>query len=640
MIEADEPLTLASDFPAPTRDEWLHAVEHVLLKGRDEGPDAFTKAFERRLVTTTYDGISIPPLFTADDAVDPDRIGFPGSSPFVRGARAAGRRDGWDVRQRVDVADDGTAAAPLVLAELEGGASSLLLGLHDAPSVDVEVLDRALTSVLLDLAPVVLDSGPRVVEAAEAFLALCVRRGISAGALGGLGLDPFGAYASTGGASDLGSALDAAVLLAGRCLTDFPGVRAFTIDATRYHDAGGADAEELGCALAAGVATARALVASGLDVEAAFRQLEFRLAATADQFLTIAKLRAARRLWARVAEVAGASTDAGAQLQHAVTSTAMMSRYDPWVNLLRATVAAFSAGIAGADAVTVEPYDHVRTVDGSELGRRLARNTQAVLVEESNLARVIDPAGGSWYVERLTDDLARAAWAWFQEIEQAGGIAAALERGVVQRRIADTWEQRSRNLAHRRDPLTGVSEFPDINEDPPAPEPEPEPEPVPRTERVFAALPAVRYAGAFERQRARTDSHLVATGARPSTFLAALGPASVHTTRVMFAKNLFEAGGIRTVAGSGEIGDVVAEYRASGAALACICSDDATYVDYAEETARALHAAGAARVSLATKPGTNRAALEAAGVDEFVFAGCDALAVITGALDTLEIARG
>jgi methylmalonyl-CoA mutase len=632
MIDADETLTLAEDFPAPTRDEWLHAVEQVLLKGRGDGPDAFAKAFERRLVTTTYDGISVPPLFTAGDMVDPNRIGLPGAAPFVRGTRAAGRRDGWDIRQRIDVTDDGTGAAPLVLAELEGGASSIILGLGHAPTVDIEVLDRALTSVLVDLAPVVLDAGPRATEASDAFLALCARRGVGADALGGLGLDPIGTYASSGGSTTLGSALGAAIELAGRCAADFPGVRAITIDATRYHDAGGADADELGCALATGVATARALVAAGLDSDAAVRQLEFRFAATADQFLTIAKLRAARRLWARVAEVAGVGPAGAAQVQHAVTSIAMMSRYDPWVNLLRATVAAFSAGIAGADAVTVEPYDHVRTVDGSELGRRLARNTQAVLIEESNLARVIDPAGGSWYVEKLTDDLARSAWARFQEIEQAGGMVAALEQGTVQRRIADTWDERSRNLAHRRDALTGVSEFPNIDEDPPAPEPDEHA----TTGHSFAALPRVRYAGAFERQRSRADRAAAETGARPSTFLAALGPASVHTARVTFAKNLFEAGGIATVAGSGLIDDVIAEYSASGASLVCICSDDATYAEHAEATARMLRDAGAKRVYVATKPGENRAAFEAAGVDGFVFTGCDALAAITAALDTLE----
>ncbi len=632
MIEADEPLTLAGDFPDSTRDEWLHAVEQVLLKGRDGGPDAFAQAFERRLVTTTYDGIAIPPLFTAADAVDPAHVGRPGAAPFVRGTRAAGRRAGWDIRQQVEVTDDGTAAASRVLAELEGGASSIVLGLRRAPAVDVDVLDRTLTSVLLDLAPVVLDAGPRATDAADAFLALCDRRGVTSSALGGLGLDPIGAYGSSGGATDLEAELDAAVELAGRCLADHPQVRAFTIDATRYHGAGAADAEELACAVATGLATARALVGAGLDVDAAFSQLEFRLAATADQFLTIAKLRAARRIWSRVARVADAGTGSGAQLQHAVTSTAMMSRYDPWVNLLRATVAAFSAGIAGADAVTVQPYDHARTLDGSELGRRLARNSQAVLIEESNLARVIDPAGGSWYVEHLTHDLARTAWVRFQEIEQSGGMVAALEQETVQRRIADTWDQRSRNLAHRREPLTGVSEFPNIDEDPPEPE---APDPV-APDGTFAPLPTVRYAGAFERQRSRADRVAADLGERPSIFLAALGPASVHTARVSFAKNLFEAGGIVAVAGSGAIDAVVAEYIASGSSIACICSDDETYADLAEATARSLTDAGATRVYLAGKPGEAEAALEAAGVDEFVFTGCDALAVITGALDALE----
>ena len=637
MAEADGPLALAGEFPAPTRDDWLHAVESVLLKGRDPDPDAFAKAFERRLVTTSYDGIAIPPLFTADDAVDPSRIGQPGSAPFVRGTRAAGRRDGWDVRQRVEVTDDGSGAGTRILAELESGASSLLLGLRSAPAVDVDVLDRALTAVLLDLAAVVLDAGPRAPEAGAAFLDLCTRRGVGAEALGGLGLDPFGAYAATGGALPIGPALGATAELAGRCSADFPGLRACTIDATRYHAAGASDTEELGCALATGVATARALVAAGLDVDAAFGQLEFRFAATADQFLTIAKLRAARRLWARVAEVAGAGDAAAAQLQHAVTSSAMMSRYDPWVNLLRATVAAFSAGVGGADAVTVAPYDGLRTAGGSDLGRRLARNTQAVLVDESNLARVIDPAGGSWYVERLTDDLARAAWVWFQAIEQAGGIAAALEQGTVQRRIDDTWQRRSRNIAHRRDPLTGVSEFPDIDEAPPPPEPVDGAGPDPAADSPFAPLPSVRYAAAFEAQRARADAITAARGTRPVVFLAALGPAAVHTARLSFAKNLFEAGGLRTVAGTGALDALADELAASRASLACICSDDATYAEHGGAAATALRGAGAARVYLARKPDDDRAALEEAGVDEFVFAGCDALAVITTALDTLEV---
>lgn len=224
----------------------------------------------------------------------------------------------------------------------------------------------------------------------------------------------------------------------------------------RTTKAGGSAAEELGASLATGVAYLRALTEAGLGVDEACAQLEFRYAATADQFLTIAKLRAARRLWARVAEVCGA---AGAQRQHAVTSSVMMTRRDPWVNMLRTTLACLGAGVGGADSVTVLPFDHALGLPDA-FARRIARNTSTILLEESHLARVIDPAGGSWYVERLTAELADAAWAFFQEIERSGGQAAALRSGMIGERLASTWAARSRDLARRKEPVTGVSEFP------------------------------------------------------------------------------------------------------------------------------------------------------------------------------------
>ena len=236
------------------------------------------------------------------------------------------------------------------------------------------------------------------------------------------------------------------------------------MDALPYHEAGGSAAQELGASLATGVAYLRLLTGAGLTLQEACAQLEFRYAATADQFLTIAKLRAARRLWARVAEASG-DVDAGAQRQHAVTSPVMMARRDPWVNMLRTTVACLSAGAGGADAVTVLPFDHSLGLPDA-FARRIARNTSTILLEESHLARVIDPAGGSYYVERLTDELAHAAWDFFQEIERAGGQAAALRSGMLGERLAATWAERGRKLAKRREPITGVSEFPNLAEKP------------------------------------------------------------------------------------------------------------------------------------------------------------------------------
>ncbi|NDZ98894.1 methylmalonyl-CoA mutase, partial [Streptomyces sp. SID10116] len=259
--------------------------------------------------------------------------------------------------------------------------------------------------------------------------------------------------------------------LARLCGERYPGLRALTVDALPFHEAGASAAQELGASLATGVEYLRALHDAGLSVDKAFAQLEFRFAATADQFLTIAKLRAARRLWARVAEVSGAPA-AGAQRQHAVTSPVMMTRRDPWVNMLRTTVACLGAGVGGANAVTVLPFDHELGLPDA-FARRIARNTSTILLEESHLARVIDPAGGSWYVERLTDELAHAAWDFFKEIERADGQAAALRSGFVGDRIAATWAERKKKLARRREPITGVSEFPLLTERPVEREPAP-----------------------------------------------------------------------------------------------------------------------------------------------------------------------
>ncbi|MGW2119461.1 methylmalonyl-CoA mutase family protein, partial [Streptomyces zhihengii] len=408
-------------------------------------------------------------------------------------------------------------------------------------------------------------------------------------------------------------------------------LRAVVVDALPYHEAGGSAAQELGCSLATGVAWLRELTAAGLDAEAAAGQLEFRYAASADQFLTIAKLRAARRLWSRVAEVSGVTGGAAAQVQHAVTSSVMMTRRDPWVNMLRTTVASMAAGVGGADSVTVLPFDHALGLPDA-FARRIARNTSTILMEESHLGRVVDPAGGSWYVERLTEELAQAAWAWFQEIEGAGGQAAALRGGLVADRIGATWQARSRKLATRREPVTGVSEFPLLAEAPVVRDAAPA--------RPGGGLPVVRRDEAFEALRSRSDAHLAATGSRPKVFVAALGPAAAHTARAGFAANLFQAGGIEPVHDpvTVDASSAAAAFAASGARVACVCSSDALYAEQAAPVAEALKAAGAERVFLAGRPGDLRETYEKAGVDEFVVAGGDAVAVLGSVLDRIGVA--
>ncbi len=523
--QGTDDLVLAGEFPAVTRQQWQRLVAKVL------GVDGDSP--ERELATVTGDGIEIAPLYVGDDSRPSP--GFPGQPPFVRGRAAAGNRSGWDVRQRHEHPDP-EVARQQIMEDLEGGVSSLWLGLGDG-RIPVESLPDVLAETYLDLAPIVLDAGDRFDEAAQVYFDVAAGRGVPPGALAGsLGADPLGVLARTGAGADAGAGagvppvdlaaagLTAAADLARRCAVDFPGIRAIVVDALPYHEAGGTDAEELGCALAAGLEYLRAMRAAGLSAEAAFRQLEFRYAATADQFATIAKLRAARRVWARVAQQCGVTSEAGGQWQHAVSSWSMLTRRDPWNNILRATLACFAAGVGGADAITVAPFD-AAIGQPDQLARRVARNVHALLVDESHVAQVIDPAGGSWYVEDLTEQLAVKAWAWFQEIERAGGLRAALAAGVIAGRLAVSREERRDALARRLEAVTGVSEFPLIDETllsrPAAARPADSP----------AGLPRIRWSQWHEELRDRADVHALATGSPPTLTLAPLDASRASAAR-------------------------------------------------------------------------------------------------------------
>ncbi|MEU8028236.1 methylmalonyl-CoA mutase family protein [Streptomyces sp. NPDC049099] len=594
----DDGLSLAAEFPDATHEQWQRLVEGVLRKS---GKEVSGEAAEDALSTTLEDGLRTRPLYTARDAA-PDP-GLPGFAPYVRGTRPEGNTaGGWDVRQRHTALTEDA-----VLADLENGGTSLWLVLGEG-GIPVDGLGRALEGVYLDLAPVVLDAGRDTEQAAETLLRLYADKGVDAKAVrGNLGGDPLGYEARTGTPLDFAPY----AALAARCAEQYPGLRALTVDALPYHEAGGSAAQELGASLATGVAYLRELTEAGLSAEQAAGQLEFRYAATADQFLTIAKLRAARRLWARVAEVCAVP---GAQVQHAVTSPVMMARRDPWVNMLRTTVATLAAGVGGADSVTVLPFDHALGLPDA-FSRRIARNTSTILIEESHLARVIDPAGGSWYVERLTDELAQAAWQYFRTIERDGGQAAVLRSGRLRTDLATTWAERSKKLAKRREPITGVSEFPLLAEKPVEREPAPEP--------PSGGLPRVRRDEAYEELRARSDAHLAKTGARPRVFLATMGSAAAYTARATFASNLFQAGGIEPV--------TEGRFEDSGATEAVLCSSDALYAEQAEQTAESLRAAGARHVFLAGRPA------EYSGIDSYVFAGCDAVAVLSATLDRMGV---
>ena len=611
----NDDLPLAAEFPPATREQWLKLVQGV-LKGAP---------FEKKLVARTYDGLAIEPLYARAAAAQPVAARAPGAA--------------WTISQRIDHPDPAAANA-LALHDLENGTTGLSLvfaGSIGAYGYGLDASEatiaRALDGVHLDAGIALdLDLSPQTKDAGQRLAALVKRRGVAPAATDiRFGFDPIGAAALGGGSPlpwrELAPIFNAVISdLAGQ---GFRGPFA-PADGRVIHNAGGSEAQELAYVLAVAIQYLRALEAGGIALAAARRMLYFRLAADADQFLTIAKFRALRKLWARAEEACGLAPEP--VLVAAETAWRMMTQRGPYVNMLRETIAVFSAGLGGADTITVLPFTLALGLP-DRFARRVARNTQLVLLEESNLAKVMDPAAGSGGLEDLTDKLCRAAWTLFQEIEQAGGAWAALEQGLIQGKVAAVRAEHEQAIARRRDALTGTSDFPDLAEAPVSVLDVPPVTAPPYPAALeFDALPSIRLAAPFEKLRDASDRMLAQSGARPKIFLANLGTPADFTARATFAKNVFEAGGIEAITNDGFAGrdEMMAAFKSSGARLACLCSSDDVYAREAEDAAKALAAAGA-RVYLAGRPGEREQALRAAGIEGFVFAGCDVLAALRAA---------
>ncbi|HEX2893086.1 MAG TPA: methylmalonyl-CoA mutase family protein [Marmoricola sp.] len=592
-----ERIALASG-PAHSRSDWEKAAAGVLRKSRKLAEDDADELVWDRLTRTTLDGIAVTPLGTREDTARLTTTGRPT------------RAGAWDVRAWF--ADPDVAATrSAVLTDLENGVTSIWLQVG-ADAVPVDGLGTVLTDVLLDVAPVVLDASGDQLAAARAFAD--VARGMDLAAGTNLGVDPVGAQVRRDG---LGAVPASDGVVEAADLADQLGCRALVVDGTVVHDLGASDVQELGYVLAVGAAYLRALVDAGRTVAEANALLEFRLAVTDEQFPTIAKLRAVRRLWARILELSGVSTgsttETGTAMHvHAVTSRPMMTKYDPWVNMLRTCVATFSAGVGGADAVTVLPFD-ARIGLPDAFSRRIARNTSALLVDESHVARVADPAGGAYAVERLTDDLAVAAWEELGRLEtsESGDHGSLAGLPGLAGRIEAVVDERDRQVARRKRPITGLSEFPNLVEALPERRPYP------------AGVPEVRsYGHAFEALR---DAPATAP-----VFLATMGPVAAHTARATFASNLFAAGGIATV-NPGRLDDVdavVAAYTGpdGGQPVVCLTGSDAAYAAWGADLVAALRDAGARHVILAGKPGETTVAADL--VDDSCAMGLDALAFL------------
>lgn len=615
-------LELAAGFAPANYDTWRGLVEKA-LKGAD---------FDKRLVARTADGLTIKPLYTRADALAGIESAMPGVAPFTRGTGIPSEGHGWQIHQRVTAADSGEANA-VILEELEGGATGIVLqtaapGQHGLAINGAADIAAALAGVHLDFAPIQLEAGFDGLKTASYFLAALAELKPRTGAsVSRLNVDPLGKLARFGTA---GRAIDtalaeAAALAADAAKAPIP-LTSILVDARVAHEAGASEAQELAYLAAALVTYLRGFEAAGIAAPEAFKAIAFALAVDTDLFLNAAKVRAARTLIARIAESCGAAP--ASMHITATTSARMMAKRDPWTNMLRTTAACAGAVFGGADAVTVLPYTFALGAP-DRFARRIARNTQLVLQEESSLGRVVDPTGGSWYVESLTNDLAHTAWVLFQEIEKQGGLVAALKAGTLQADIARTAEARMKAVATGRQELTGVSVFPLLGEDGVKVAPLPAPPPAPTGGEVTPLTPH-RLAEPFEDLRDAADAFLASTGKRPRVFLASLGEIVEHNQRSTWVWNFLAAGGIEGLTSDGYKSAAAAAeaFKTSGADIACICSSDAIYATEAVPAAEALKAAGAKRVLLAGKPGEAEASFKAAGVDGFLFAGQNALTTL------------
>lgn len=643
----DDQLTF-EEFREPTFEEWRE-VAIASLKGAP---------FDK-LTTRTPEAITLQPLYTAEQTADiAAQYTVPGEFPFVRGTSATPAA--WQVAQEIAYRDPAQFNAAL-RHDLERGQTAINITRFKPMIGAIDDMRAALDGIDLAAWPFVAQTG--LAEGAMLF-ALADN---PADLRGFIGFDPLGSLVRLGIVRQT-AAYDAAAALTRYALDHAPNVRTIMIDVRRYHDAGASAVEEIAYALATGAEYIRELTGRGLSVDEVCGKMTFALGIGADFFMQIAKFRAARSLWAHVVRAFGGDDESAKMHVYAATGNTNKARLDAYNNMLRTTTEALSAAIAGVDAMHVAPFDETLRVP-DEFSRRIARNQQIILQEEVNLSRVIDPAGGSYAVEHLTDAIGRSAWEAFQHIEAEGGIVAALTDGRIQAALKAQAAERSARYATRRERLVGVNMYVNLDEDDGRGKPE-----------FIAARPAtatpgtslddidltryqtiidavrggaksleinemieglhtpdvtittptpVRFAAPFEELRGAIRRHAELTGAMPQVFLANLGALRRHKARADFAAGFLAAGGFRTIypAGFDSPQDAAQAALDSGAAAVVICGTDDDYPSSVPPFVEALRAGGADMpVILAGYPQAQIDALKAAGVDAFIYLGADCLA--------------
>ena len=708
--QTDAATTTFSEFPPTPYEDWRKAIDKV-LKGAP---------FEKRLITKTYEEIDLQPMYRQEDIEGlPHLDGLPGFTPYLRGATPMGyATTSWDVAQEMPYSTPAAFNAALK-ADLERGQNAVNIVL-DRPTLagvdadqaeaddvgkgglsisSVADLAAALEGVDLEKTPIYIQASTSALTFTALLAGLVKQQGKSLDKVrGAIGMDPLGQLARDGRLPrDLDGIYEVMAQLATWAKSNAPQLRTITVQGHPYHNGGASTTQELAFALATAVDYLRALQARGLSIDDAAPRFRFALSIGSNFFMEIAKLRAARVLWAKIIQAFGGNEESQKMRLHARTSAWNQTVYDPHVNLLRATTEAFSGAVGGCDSLHISPFDELLRVP-DEFARRVARNTHTVLREESHVTKTVDPAGGSWYVENLTDAVARKTWGIFQEVEKQGGMAKALEAGWPQNQVADTASKRAANIAKRKDIFVGTNMYPNMKET------RIEPAPVDawavqneRKEALKAvrakasgnkqaaldtlakggantvesaisaaaagatlgeiaqaartnakpgptinSIRAERGAQAFERLRQVTESFAAHTGQPPQVFLATMGPLTQHKGRADFATAFLGVGGFETIYPSGfDTPDAAAQAAlASNAKAVVICSTDATYPDIVPTLAQTLKKANPdVTVLLAGYPAEHVEAFKAAGVDDFIHLAANCQSLLTTLQKKMGVAQ-
>lgn len=689
---------LFNEFPIPGYDSWRALIDKM-LKGAP---------FEKKLVTPTYEGISLQPLYRRADIENlPHVDSLPGFAPYVRATAPLGYiGQPWQVAQELPYPTPDAFNAAL-RADLERGQTAVNLPLDQATRRGVDAdqaetvgvggvsistladLEQALAGVDLETTPIYLQASTTALPIAGLLIALLRRQGKSLAKLqAGIGMDPLGALARDGSLPrPLAGIYDSMAKLTAWAAANAPGLQTITVQGHPYSDGGASATQELAFTLATAVEYLRALQERGVAVNVAAPRVRFAFSLGSNCFMEIARLRAARLLWAKIVQAFGGDAEAQKMVIHARTALWNKTAYDPYVNMLRTTVEAFAGVIGGADSLHVAPFDEVlRAPD--EFSRRIARNTHTILREESHLTRTVDPVGGSWYVEWLTDAVARQTWSLFQSVEKQGGLFQALQAGGPQGQVAEVAAQRLANLAVRKDIAVGTNMYANPKEsllDVPAVDavtlkqqrtaqlaqqratvdasarqaalaaltPSGEIEAIIQAAQSGATVGEIARAlrandgpGAtvtpvciqrgtqqFENLRAAADAYLARTGQRPTVFLASMGPLAQHKARSDFTRGFLEVGGFAVIENPGfaTVEEAASAALASAAPVVAICSTDASYPELVPPLLQQLKVKTARpnlTVLLAGYPKEHVAAFKAAGVDDFVYVGANGYEIL------------